>query len=145
MKKIIMALAVVTCYSVCQAQVPVPKTDPTTGVPTAVKDFVKPPAIGDVEGTTNSIVNDLVKKLSLPTGQKPKLTDAITGFLNQKKGILSLANSKPADYLAKFNPMQKGLFSKLKGIMGASAFTKFLGLKPSGGNAAGNILSNLFF
>jgi hypothetical protein len=51
----------------------------------------------------------------------------------------------PTSYLAKFNPLQQGLFGKINGIMGASAFTKFLGMKPSGNNIAGNALSNLLF
>ena len=139
MKKIIFAFALFAYYSIGHAQVTVPKTTVST------KDFIKPPAIGDVSTTTNSIVEDLTSKLSLPAGQKPKLIDAISGFLTKKKDITGLANTNPTGYLSKFNPLQKGLFDKLKGIMGASAFTKFLGLKPSGSGAAGNILSNLFF
>jgi hypothetical protein len=139
MKKLILAFVLFACYSMGQAQVTVPKTIPST------KDFIKPPAIGDVGKTTGSIVDDLTSKLSLPATQKPKLTDAISGFLTKKKDITGLADTNPASYLSKFNPLQKGLFDKLKGIMGASVFTKFLGLKPSGSGAAGNILSNLFF
>jgi hypothetical protein len=33
----------------------------------------------------------------------------------------------------------------MKGIMGATAFSKFLGMKPSGNNIGTNLLSNLFF
>ena len=139
MKRIILAFALCVCYGISDAQVPVSKTTVST------KDFIKPPAIGDVGKTTNSIVDDLIGKLSLPATQKPKLTDAISGFLTKKKDITGIADTNPADYLSKFNPLQKGLFGKLKGIMGASAFTKFLGLKPSGGSVAGNVLSNLFF
>ena len=139
MKKIILAFVMFACYSIGSAQVTVPKTAVST------KDFIKPPAIGDVGKTTNSIVDDLTSKLSLPATQKPKLIDAISGFLTKKKDITGLANTNPTSYLSKFNPLQKGLFDKLKGIMGASAFTKFLGLKPSGSGAAGNLFSNLFF
>ena len=139
MKKFILAFALFACYSISQAQTIDPKTISKT------KEFIKPPAIGDVGTTTNSIVDDLTSKLSLPAAQKPKLIDAISGFLTKKKDITGLANTNPSSYLSKFNPLQKGLFDKLKGIMGASAFTKFLGLKPSGSGAAGNILSNLFF
>jgi hypothetical protein len=83
--------------------------------------------------------------LSLPSGQKTGLADAISGFLTRKKDIVGLADTNPTSYLSKFNPLQKGLFDKIKGIVGASAFTKFLGLKPAGDKAAGNVLSNLFF
>jgi hypothetical protein len=140
MKKIILAIALFTCCGICQAQVP----QVSPGAVSGTKDFVKPPAIGDVGETTNSIVGDLTNKLSLPSAQKPQLTDAISEFLTKKKDITGLADSNPSDYLSKFNPLQKGLFGKLKGIMGAAAFTKFLGLKPKGGGA-GNLLSNLFF
>jgi len=139
MKKFILAFVLFACYSIGSAQVTVPKTTVST------KDFIKPPAIGDVGKTTSGIVDDLTSKLSLPAAQKPKLIDAISGFLTKKKDITGLANTNPTSYLSKFNPLQKGLFDKLKGIMGASTFTKFLGLKPSGSDAAGNLLSNLFF
>ena len=143
MKKIFLAVALLACYSITHAQVPVPKTAPTT-VP-SVKDFIKPPAIGDITKTTSGIVSDLMSKLSLPGTQKSGLTSAISSFLTKKKDIVGLANTNPTSYLSKFNPLQKGLFDKVKGIIGTSAFTKFLGLKPSGSGAAGNLLSNLFF
>ena len=139
MKKIILAFALFACYSIGQAQVTVPKTVPST------KDFIKPPKIGDITKTTAGIVGDLMSKLSLPGTQKSGLTDAISGFLTKKKDIVGLADTNPTSYLSKFNPLQKGLFDKIKGIVGTSAFTKFLGLKPSGAGAAGNLLSNLFF
>jgi hypothetical protein len=82
--------------------------------------------------------------LAVGTDKKAGLTSAIGGFLKQKQGILGLAKTDPAKYLSQFNPLQQGLFGKLKGILGAANFTKFLGLKPAGGNPA-NLLSNLFF
>jgi len=139
MKKIVLAFLLIASFGICNAQVTVPKTAPST------KDFIKPPAIGDIDKTTSSVVDDLTSKLSLPDAQKPKLTDIISGFLKQKKDITGLADSNPTNYLSKFNPLQQGLFGKLKGIIGASTFTKFLGLKPSGSGIAGNALSHLFF
>lgn len=139
MKKIILAFVLLASYSMCDAQVTVPKTVPS------VKDFIKPPAIGDITKTTGGIVDQLMSKLSLPKTQASGLTSAISSFLGKKKDIVGLADTNPTSYLSKFNPLQKGLFDKIKGIVGASAFTKFLGLKPSGDGAAGNILSNLFF
>jgi len=139
MKKITLAFLFIASFGICNAQVTVPKTASST------KDFIKPPAIGDIDKTTSSVVDDLTSKLSLPAAQKPKLIDAIGGFLKQKKDIIGLADTNPTDYLSKFNPLQKGLFGKLKGIIGASTFSKFLGLKPSGSGIAGNLLSNLFF
>jgi hypothetical protein len=144
MKKIIAIIVFVASYGISQAQIKMPKID-TNAATSALTDFVKPPAIGDIGSTTSGITDMLVSKLGLPATQKTGLTSAISSFLTDKKGIASLANTDPAGYLSKFNPLQQGLFGKLKGIMGASAFTKFLGLKPSGSNIAGNALSHLFF
>jgi hypothetical protein len=109
-----------------------------------LKDFVAPPAIGDIGTTTDGIVNNLMSSLALGQDKKSGLTGAIGSFLKDKSSFIDLAKTDPTQYLQKFNPLQKGLFGKLKGIMGATAFTKFLGLKPAGGSAT-NILSNLFF
>jgi len=139
MKKIVLAFLLIASFEICNAQVTVPKTTSST------KDFIKPPAIDDVDKTTSSVVDELISKLSLPAVQKPNLINVISGFLKQKKDITGLADSNPTNYLSKFNPLQQGLFGKLKGIIGASAFTKFLGLKPSDSGIAGNVLSHLFF
>ena len=139
MKKIVLAFLLIASFEICNAQVTVPKTTSST------KDFIKPPAIDDVDKTTSSVVDELTSKLSLPAVQKPNLINVISGFLKQKKDITGLADSNPTNYLSKFNPLQQGLFGKLKGIIGASTFTKFLGLKPSGSGIAGNALSHLFF
>jgi hypothetical protein len=144
MKKIIVVFAFIVMYTVSQAQINMPKVD-VNGATSALSSFVKPPAIGDITKTTGSVVDMLTSKLGLPASQKTDLTNAVSGFLTQKKGITSLANTDPTGYLAKFNPLQQGLFGKLKGIMGTSAFTKLMSLKPSGNNIAGNALSHLFF
>ncbi|MEY2639677.1 MAG: hypothetical protein RIR90_1159 [Bacteroidota bacterium] len=142
MKKIICAFVITICgLTAAEAQLSLPKSV-QDAASSAVKNFVKPPAIGDVGKTTGSIVNELTSKLGLGAAQKPQLTDAIGSFLKDKSGILNLAGTNPKDYLAKFNPLQQGLFGKLKGILGAAKFADFLKLKPSG---AGSALSNLFF
>lgn len=143
MKKQVLCIAFFALSATLNAQISIPKTtstDPTS----VVKNFIKPPSIGDIGKTTNGIMG-MLGGLGLSSSQKPKVTDAISGFLGQKKGILSLADKNPTDYLSKFGPLQKGLFDKLKGIMGATMFSKFLGMKPSGNNIGSNLLSNLFF
>lgn len=140
MKKALLFLGLCILTANLQAQITLPKTDATA----LVKDFVKPPAIGDIGKTTSGILG-MLGGLGLTDAQKPKLTDAISGFLGQKKGFLDLAGKNPAEYLKKFNPLQKGLFDKMKGIMGATMFSKFLGMKPTGNNIGTNLLSNLFF
>lgn len=125
-----------------QSQISLPKVD-TKSAEAALGNFVKPPAIGDIGKTTGSIVETLTQKLSLPASTKTGLTDAVGGFLKDKSGIMNLVGD-PTKYLAKFNPLQSGLFSKIKGVVGAAKFADFLKLKPSGGGA-GNVLSHLFF
>ena len=141
MKKITLSLLFVAAFFIVGAQVP---ANPSNTVSTA-KDFIKPPEIGDVKNTTTRIVDDLISKLSLPVGKRSSLTGAVNGFLTTKKDIAGLAETNPPDYTSKFGGMQKTLFGKLKTIMGTSAFTKFLGMKPSGSAIAGNPLSHLFF
>ena len=140
MKSLLLLVIVVSLVTTLNAQIALPITDPTA----LVKDFVKPPAIADVDKTTSGVMG-MLDGLGVSDAQKPKLSEAIGSFLGQKKGILDLAGKNPSDYLSKFNPMQKGLFGKMKGIMGASMFTKFLGMKPSGKNIGTSLLSNLFF
>jgi len=145
MKQFILVFSLAIGYSISQAQITVPKIDTKSATTAAVKNFVKPPALNNVGSTTDGIVNLLSSKLLLPTVQKPKLSEAINGFLGNKKSFAGLADTNPAAYLEKFNPLQKGLFGRMKGIMGSSTFSKFLALKPSGSNIAGNALSHLFF
>lgn len=144
MKKILFIIVLAAFCNISKAQISIPKIDAKAAT-SALNSFIKPPAIGDVSSLTGGVVDLLTSKLSLPAALKPKLVETISSFLKDKKSILSLADTNPMDYLAKFSPLQKGLFSKLKGIVGADAFTKFIGLKPSGNNVAGNPLSNLFF
>lgn len=139
MKKMIFCLLTVTLFHFSNAQVKLPAS-----VPSGVSDFIKPPAIGDLGKTTTGIVNELTSQLGLGATQKPALTDAVGGFLKEKSGFMDLAGTNPTNYLSKFNPLQKGLFGKLKTIMGAAKFASFLKLKPKG-SGAGNVLSNLFF
>jgi len=145
MKKILLLAISCIALSNVQAQLSLPKTaDVTKAATSALGSFIAPPKLGDITGTTNSVVDKLSSQLSLPGAQKAPLTDAIGGFLKQKQGIMSLAGSDPTAYLSKLAPLQQGLFGKMKGIMGAANFGKFMNLKPSG-SGAGNVLSNLFF
>lgn len=138
-KSLLIVLATVLSISAF-AQITVPKI--STPAKPSVTDFIKPPAIGDITKTTGGIVDALTSQLGLPGTQKPALTSAVSSFLGTKSGIMGLATSNPTQYLSKFNPLQAGLFTKLKGIMGAAKFASFLKLKPAN---AGNVLSNLFF
>lgn len=98
----------------------------------------------DVGSTANSILGKLTPALGLSETQKPGVLGAVTGFLKGKSGIMGLANTDNAAYASKFAGLQGGLFGKLKGILSATQYTKFLGLKPKT-NDATNVLSQLFF
>lgn len=144
MKKFL--LLVFSCSAMmASAQISLPGSTTKKDAGSIINQFIAPPAIGDIGKTASGISQTLLSQLNLPGAKKPELTSAVGSFLTDKKNILGLAKSNPTDYLSKFNPMQKGLFGKFKTIMGAAAFSKFMGLKPSGSNIAGNVLSNLFF
>ncbi len=138
---IILLITCITLHASAQISLPGAKKDAGG----ALSQFIAPPAFNDVGKTASSIGESLITQLALPTAKKPELESAIGSFLTDKKSIMGLASSNPSNYLTKFNPLQKGLFGKFKTIMGAAAFAKFMGLKPSGKNISGNVLSNLFF
>ena len=140
MKKTFLLVAIALFSISAMSQITVPKVAAPDA--TTIGNFIKPPAIGDITKTTGSIVETLTGKLALPAAQKPALTSAISGFLGSKNSIMDLAGKNPTAYLNKFNPMQAGLFSKIKTIIGAAKFANFLKLKPPD---SGNVLSNLFF
>ena len=98
----------------------------------------------DVKSLTSGIMSKLVPGLSLTTAQQPKVTDAITGFLTQKAGILSLQKSNPAQYEQKRSGFFADLKTKLTGILVQNQMNKLLGMKPATNNPA-NVLSQLFF
>ena len=139
MKKIFLVLFSLAALHTVNAQLKVP------GAAAAISNFIAPPALGDIGKTAAGIGDLLTSQLTLPAAKKAPLTDAVGSFLNEKQKISGLAKTNPTQYLSKFNPLQTNLFGKMKGIMGAAAFTKFLGMKPSGKNIASNTLSNLFF
>jgi len=99
--------------------------------------------IKDVSETTKGLMNILKTKLALSDAQSPKITGLLTDFLRTKSGILSLANSNPADYLSKFGGIQSKLFDRLKTALSGAQYTKFLGLKPKASDSE-NVLNHLF-
>ncbi len=125
--------------SITNAQVSIPG-----GTQDVLKNFTAPPAIGDIGKTAGGIADLLGSKLSLGADQKKSTLDLVSGFLTDKSGIMSLVKSNPSEYLKKFNPLQSGLFGKLKTIMGAAKYADFLKLKPTS-NISTNLLSHLFF
>jgi len=145
MKKLILGIGFLFFCLMAEAQLNIPKLPALKGAATSVlKNFIAPPPIGDAAKTSDGVVSKLISSLATGGDKKAVLTSAIKDFLVKKQGIIGLAKNDPSSYLSKFTPLQQGLFGKLKGILGAATFTKFLGLKPAGGDPA-NILSNLFF
>ncbi|MEJ0101665.1 MAG: hypothetical protein WDO19_03490 [Bacteroidota bacterium] len=98
----------------------------------------------DVKSLTDGILGILKPKLALTDAQTPKVTSAVTTFLDAKSKILPLLTTNKTAY----NQKQASLFSKLKTALATTLVknqvSKFLGLKPAT-NDATNVLSNLFY
>ncbi|RAJ82203.1 hypothetical protein CLV59_104428 [Chitinophaga dinghuensis] len=100
--------------------------------------------LGNSGGIANNIMGSLTPTLGLNNTQQPKVLDMVSGFLKKKSEITPLQQTNPTAYTSKFSGLQGGLFSKLKGVLTAAQYAKFLGLKPKASDAT-NVLSQLFF
>ena len=98
----------------------------------------------DVKSIASGIMSKLGPTLALTAIQKPKMLESVTGFLNKKAGIISLATSDKAQYVAKLAGLNTDFLSKAKSILSATQYTQLLGLKPKTADAA-NPISQLFF
>jgi len=98
----------------------------------------------DVKSLTDGILGILKPKLALTDAQAPKVTSAVSTFLDAKSKILPLLTTNKTAY----NQKQTSLFSKLKTALATTLLknqlNKFMGLKPAT-NDATNVLSNLFY
>jgi hypothetical protein len=109
----------------------------------AQQSFAQAP-MQNIEGNVNAIMSKLNTALTLTDVQKTKLPEVITAFLNQRSLILPLAGSNPKTYDTKLNSMHNGFYRKLKSILTADQYAKFLTLKPAD-NDTTNVLSQLFY
>lgn len=98
----------------------------------------------DVNAVSEKIMSKLTTALTLTKDQQPKVLATVTNFLKSKSEILALAGSDKSKYNTQLNALTTDLTSKLKPILSASQYTKFLGLKPTT-NTASNVLSQLFY
>ena len=98
----------------------------------------------DVNAVSEQIMSKLTTALNLTKEQQPKVLSAVTNFLKSKSEILPLAASDKSKYTTQLNTLTLNLTSKLKPILTAAQYTKFLGLKPTT-NTASNVLSQLFY
>ena len=98
----------------------------------------------DVNAVSEQIMSKLTTALTLTKEQQPKVLSAVTNFLKSKSEILPLAASDKSKYTTQLNTLTSNLTSKLKPILTAAQYTKFLGLKPTT-NTASNVLSQLFY
>jgi hypothetical protein len=98
----------------------------------------------NVNSLTKGIMGKLGPALTLTKTQSPKVTSAVSSYLNGKSKIMSLMSANKDQYAQK----QSGLFSTLKtkltGVLLKDQMNKFLGMKPAT-NDAGNVLSQLFY
>lgn len=98
----------------------------------------------NVKSIASGIMSKQGPSLALSAIQKPKVLSTVTDFLNKKSGILGLAKSYKAQYADKLACLNTGLRDKMKGILTASLYTQFLGLKTKAPSPT-NPLSQLFF
>ncbi|MEA4850837.1 MAG: hypothetical protein VB126_05205 [Paludibacter sp.] len=98
----------------------------------------------DVNAVSEKIMSKLTTALTLTKDQQPKVLATVTNFLKSKSEILALAGSDKSKYNTQLNALTTDLTSKLKPILSATQYTKFLGLKPIT-NTATNVLSQLFY
>lgn len=98
----------------------------------------------DVNSVSEKIMSKLTTALTLTKDQQPKVLATVTNFLKSKSEILALAGSDKSKYNTQLNALTTDLTSKLKPILSAAQYTKFLGLKPTT-NTATNVLSQLFY
>lgn len=98
----------------------------------------------DVNSVSEKIMSKLTTALTLTKDQQPKVLATVTNFLKSKSEILALAGSDKSKYNTQLNALTTDLTSKLKPILSATQYTKFLGLKPTT-NTATNVLSQLFY
>jgi hypothetical protein len=102
------------------------------------------PSLGNIGSVKDAIMSKLTPSLGLTPAQKPAVSTDVTDYLKSKAGIMPLANTDKTAYASKSTSLISGLSSKLKTVLTAAQFSKFLGLKPSA-PSAGNVLSSLFF
>jgi hypothetical protein len=110
---------------------------------TAQRSLAQAP-MQNIEGNVNAIVSKLNTALTLTDIQKTKLPDVITAFLNQRALILPLANSNAKTYDTKLKSLHNGFYRKLKTILTAEQYARFLELKPTD-NDTTNVLSQLYY
>ena len=110
---------------------------------TAQRSLAQAP-MQNIEGNVNAILSKLNAALTLTDVQKTKLPDVITAFLNQRTLILPLANSNAKTYDTKLKSLHNGFYRKLKTILTAEQYARFLELKPTD-NDTTNVLSQLYY
>jgi hypothetical protein len=98
----------------------------------------------NIEGNVNAIVSKLNTALTLTDVQKPKLSESVSAFLNQRALILPLANDNPKAYDTKLKSMHNGFYRKVKSILTVDQYAQFLALKPVENDKL-NVLSQLYY
>ncbi|MCU0321677.1 MAG: hypothetical protein MUE72_04630, partial [Chitinophagaceae bacterium] len=95
----------------------------------------------DVNSLTQSVTSQLTSKLGLSATQVPKVTNAVTTFMQAKSAILPLLKTNKNQYQTKQSEIFGNLKTALTGVLLKNQMNKFLGLKPTT-NDPTNVLSN---
>lgn len=96
----------------------------------------------EVKSVSSKIESSLNSALKLTSKQRSKVGSAVTGFLKKKAKIAELAKTDKAQYTVKVATLTTSLNTKLKRILTADQYTKYLNLKST--TASGSALSKLF-
>lgn len=102
------------------------------------------PSLSNIGSVKDAIMGKLTPSLGLTAAEKPSVSTQITDYLKSKSEIMPLANTDKTAYASKSSSLISGLGGKLKTILTAAQYAKFLGLKPKAPSAS-NVLSSLFF
>jgi hypothetical protein len=98
----------------------------------------------DANSLTQTVTSQLTSKLGLSATQVPKVTNAVTTFMQAKSAILPLLKTNKSQYQTKQSAIFGNLKTALTGVLLKNQMNKFLGLKPAT-NDPTNVLSNLFY
>jgi len=142
MKVLFLALAIAFTSSVAFSQDFLKKAQSITASKNISTSSL--PSLSNIGSVKDAIMGKLTPALALTAIQKPSVSSVITNYLKSKAEVMPFANTDKTAYASKSSSLISGLGGKLKTILTAAQYAKFLGLKPKA-PSAGNVLSSLFF
>jgi len=132
MKKVLLILAVVTGLALtAHSQINTSKLKSSVKSAATIANTAATSSGIDVKAVSAGIVSKLTSSLNLTEDQKPKVTTAVTSFIQNKSSITSLLATDKTQYDSKLKVLSSDLTTKLKGALTTEQMTKFISLKSS--------------